>query len=126
MEPTAGLVLGVALITLSALIHGIRQLTSGGRVDRNSAVGIRTRATQASDSAWAAGHLAAGPWLLATALTGYAAGLLAIVLAGIAQTAGGSGVTAFIIASAGLASVVVLLLISTSHANVAARSALQR
>ena len=35
-----------------------------GRLTRNWFVGIRTRATLASDEAWRAGHRAGGPWII--------------------------------------------------------------
>lgn len=36
---------------------------------RNRALGIRTRATLASDEAWTRGHKASSPWVTSTAIT---------------------------------------------------------
>lgn len=54
----------------------LAQLAGGGAIQRNGAIGIRTRATLSSDEAWKAGHLAArGPALIA---------VVALVVAGTA------------------------------------------
>ncbi len=45
---------------------------------RNGRLGLRTPATLASDEAWAAGHRAAGPWLVAAGLGPAIAGVLAL------------------------------------------------
>lgn len=69
------------IASVSGLAHYIEHASANGSLDRNSAVGLRTRVTKSSDSAWEAGHKAAGPWLLACAYTGYISIALAIVSA---------------------------------------------
>lgn len=76
-----GLLLGVGLAAIAAVIHLVSRSAVRGDLDRNGAVGIRTRATRASDLAWRSGHQAAAPWLLAASVTGYGVGLLAVVAA---------------------------------------------
>lgn len=53
---------------------GVRALA--GRLDRRRGLGLRTPRTLASDRAWEAGHRAAGPWLVAAALSVGVPGLL--------------------------------------------------
>ena len=58
----------VAVLTAAALVQFT--LTRSGSLDRNALIGIRTSATLSSDAAWKAGHQAAQPALLTTAVTG--------------------------------------------------------
>ncbi|MEU6056773.1 SdpI family protein [Streptomyces sp. NPDC047097] len=77
MDPIAGWVLGAGLMTLGALVRYVTSQAASGSIRRNSAVGIRTKATMSSDRAWAAAHAAASPMLTATYLTAYAMGVIA-------------------------------------------------
>lgn len=63
------LVLGICVV--AGIAHYIRIATQRRILDRNAALGIRTRATSRSDAAWHTGHVAASPWLLTAAITGY-------------------------------------------------------
>ena len=122
MDPVGGLSLGVGLIFLSLIIHFVRNETVSGKLDRNAAIGIRTKATRSSDSAWLAGHRAAGPWLLVTAITGYVAGLTAIVISVTLMVAGGENPATMIVPLAGYVAVVVLLITAASKADSSAKS----
>lgn len=54
-----GLIGGLSLILLGAVIAGVTAAAARGRIGRNGAVGIRTSATLTSERAWTAGHRAA-------------------------------------------------------------------
>ena len=68
MPPGAGFVLGPVLIVAGLSIAWLAVRAWRGDLPRNSLAGIRTPATMASDAAWARGHRAGGPWLLASSL----------------------------------------------------------
>ncbi|GAA4891196.1 SdpI family protein [Streptomonospora salina] len=68
----------VGLAQTSGIAHFIMYATANGSLARNSAIGLRTRATTSSDAAWDASHAAAAPWLRACAYSGYAAGALTV------------------------------------------------
>ena len=123
MDPQGAIVAAVGLLCMSGMLHLVRNATVNGHLDRNSAIGIRTKATQRSDTAWSAGHRAAAPWILVTALTGYAGGLTALVLSVALLATDAQSPVALAIALAGYGVVIVLLVVSTGKANTAARAA---
>ncbi|MCA1185304.1 MULTISPECIES: SdpI family protein [unclassified Saccharopolyspora] len=124
MPDAAALALyAVTLVFTGWAMHLIQRLSSRGTLRRNHFVGIRTRATQASDAAWAAGHRAAEPRLLQAARTGYAAGLLTAVIT-IAHVQGVLPLPVALVApNAGLVLLLVFALHGTVLANRAARAA---
>ncbi len=103
------------------LLHVLSGPLTRGELDRNSALGIRTRATKASDEAWHDGHRAAGPWLRASMIAGYAFALAACVVAVALLTAGRQSGAPMVIAFLGYVVVVALLGVATVKANAAAR-----
>ena len=63
------------LFLLAAVLGAVARFIGAGQLGRNQTIGIRTRATMASDEAWTRGHEAALPWMRAAATGGLAAGL---------------------------------------------------
>ena len=72
-----------SLVGLSLLLGWTSHASSSGGLERNSVIGIRTKATMASDEAWRAGHRAAASTVGLAAwtcgLAGLACGVLTIV-----------------------------------------------
>lgn len=54
-----GTVVGLLLVAAGAVVIVVARRAASGKIPRNRLAGIRTRATLASDQAWAAGHRAA-------------------------------------------------------------------
>jgi len=122
MDPVGGLVSGIGLVFLSGVLHVVTTQASKRSLDRNSAIGIRTKATQLSDSAWLAGHRAARPWIQVTAITGYDAATTAIILSLASMAAKRESPVALIVSLAGYVAVITLLIVATGKANTAARA----
>ncbi|WP_431695963.1 SdpI family protein [Kocuria rhizophila] len=74
----------VSSLVVIAILYGVTRAGATGGMGRNSAVGIRTRATKRSDAAWQAGHAAALPVvrILCLALLVLDVGCGALVLLG--------------------------------------------
>lgn len=124
LAPLLSAAVGIAAV--SGVAHHIRNATMTGSLEKNSAVGLRTRVTKSSDVAWEAGHKAAAPWLLACAYTGYFSSALTIVFAVLAAVGGFSGVGVMIIPAAGFVAVVVILISATVIAHRSGKEAIQR
>lgn len=84
---------------------------------RNDLMGIRTRATKASDSAWYAGHRAAAPLMWATAVAALMCAVVAVVLAAMAGSDAAIGTVTIL----GYVLVTVLMLAAAAAASRAAR-----
>jgi hypothetical protein len=117
-EYVALTILLLTLVFLPTVCLFVTRQAAEGLISRNVAAGIRTRHTQASDEAWAAGHRAALPALrkmMPVAGIGMIAALVAQVLVG--------GQAGPLIAFAALIAQTVVLFRSTALANAAARTA---
>ncbi|URM91147.1 SdpI family protein [Streptomyces sp. MRC013] len=121
-DPVAGFIFGLGLMALGVVIHYVKSKVASGGIQRNSVIGIRTKATMSSDSAWQAGHAAAAPMLTATFLTAYAMGVISSAL-GLTSTLGDAeNPPVMVIAPGGLVVVLALLVIAAIKANSAARA----
>ncbi|MFI2241196.1 SdpI family protein [Streptomyces chrestomyceticus] len=123
MDPVAGLAFGVGLIMLGMVIHYIKNQVASGSIRRNSAIGIRTKATMSSDSAWEAGHASASPMLTVTYLTAYAVGAVTLALSLALSLNDSRNPAVIIIPLIGTGLVLALLTAATVKANSAARTA---
>ncbi|MFD0356811.1 SdpI family protein [Streptomyces sp. NPDC127110] len=123
MDPTAGFGFAAGLVAMGAVVHYMRNQVASGAIGRNSAVGIRTRATMASDGAWRAGHAAAAPMLTVAFLTAYAAAATSLALAAASASTGSGSPAAVIVPAAGTVAFLALLVTAAIKANSAARAA---
>lgn len=73
------LILAVTLLGAGAVQIWVARATASGRLGRNVAAGIRTRATMASDEAWLAAHRAARSPMETAGWCTVAAGLLGLL-----------------------------------------------
>lgn len=73
-------VVGVALAVAGLVILLVGKLANDGRIGRNHLLGIRTKATMASNDAWRAAHEAAWPSLFWAGITATVIGLFLAAL----------------------------------------------
>ena len=66
-------------LLISLLTMWMVKAISNGSLERNQMVGIRTKATLASDGAWDVAHKAAIPYMNAVAIIGFAGATLALL-----------------------------------------------
>ena len=111
------------LLMSGIMFHIVYSAVRSQDLSRNRALGIRTRATLASDAAWREGHRVAGPYVLAAALSAYTSAALCVA---VATTTGGAGLLVGVSTGIGYLSVLVLLVIAGRVADGAARSVLDR
>lgn len=116
MNAFSGVAAGFFLIAVT--FGFIRQAMKSESFGRNRAIGIRTRATLASDDAWSRGHKASAPWVLATAIAAAVFGLATLTLgfAGVDE----SSVAVVIVIFGGFASVLACVIVCAVVANRAA------
>ncbi|WP_405977639.1 SdpI family protein [Streptomyces sp. NBC_00158] len=123
MDPTAGFGFAAGLVAMGGVVHYMKNQVASGAIRRNSAVGIRTGATMASDGAWQAGHAAAAPLLTCAFLTAYATAVISLALALALALADSGSPAAVIVPAAGTIAFLALLVAATVKANAAARAA---
>lgn len=70
----------VGTLVMCALASWMVKATQNGTLERNELVGIRTKATLASDEGWKAGHEAAIPALKAANITGLVGSVAAVII----------------------------------------------
>lgn len=122
MEAIGGFVsFALGMLFLAGMIHYTRSAAMRGDLERNVGIGIKTKVTRSSDAAWKAGHLAAGPWLMAAAWTGYLGGSVTAVLAFVQALSETVFPLALVIPGAALVAMVVLLVLGANRANQAGR-----
>lgn len=114
--------LAIGLLSLAAVTHTVRNQTLAGTLGRNHAIGIRTKATMASDAAWWAGHRAAAPWMLAAARTGYTTAAVTTALIAAQLALGETYPLALVVPGGGFTAVLAAALLATRKANRAARA----
>ncbi|WP_433546063.1 SdpI family protein [Streptomyces sp. CA-294286] len=120
----AGLfIFGAGLLWTGATVHLVKNHVAKGGLGRNAAIGIRTRATTSSDTAWEAGHAAAAPLLTATCRTAYAAGALTWVSVLVLVLSDSGTPVVVALPAGGTVAVLVLLSAAARRANAAARAA---
>ena len=61
---------GLAVLVTTVVASGLMLVLMRTGLERNDLIGLRTRATKASDESWRVGHAAARPVLGAVAVTG--------------------------------------------------------
>ena len=118
----AAVVVVSALLALTALLGAVTAAVRGGHLDRNHAVGIKTRHTLHCEQCWSTGHRASLPHLQRAVRVGLVAaavsGGLALALRG---QSWGEGV-AMVGAGAGYLALIALTLRSAIVADRAART----
>lgn len=97
-------VTGIAMIFAGLTVIWTARKAAAGRLERNWAMGLRTKRLMASDEAWETGHRAAAPMLVAAGLVSIVAGALAIP-----QPDDGAAGTAIVLTGAGLLLIMVFL-----------------
>ncbi|MCD9198348.1 SdpI family protein [Aeromicrobium wangtongii] len=105
-----------SLVAVSLLLGWLAQASARDGLDRNALIGIRTKATMASDEAWYAGHRAAVSAVRAAAWICAAAGLVAGVLAIVGTR------LAVVVVIAGYAALLGLMTLAAIRAGRAARA----
>lgn len=120
---TGALLVIAAGFFLAAVIFGsMSRVIKSESFGRNRALGIRTRATLASDAAWARGHTASAPWILSSAIAAAAFGVAVMSLGFLGVEP--SNVAVVVLTLGGFAVVFACLIIGTSVANRAAKTEL--
>lgn len=119
---SGALFLCASLLSVSFLVLLLQRQIAAGTLERNSGMGLRTKATKTSDAAWTTGHLAAAPALLTSAVTGGVAGLVGGTWAATLLASSSSSPAALIVAGCGYVAFLGLLSFATAKADRAARS----
>lgn len=115
---------GFGLVVIALFMWLTARLSKRGELHLNDSLGLRTKDTKRSESAWVSGHHAAEPGLTVAAIISVAAALLAIVVAVVlGPDKSSTNVATLVAIMLGYAVVVGLLLRAVHYANQAARAA---
>ena len=114
LTSTLPFIAGLVILTLMTTV--LAPQMKSGKLQRNSAIGIKTRYTQANDQAWKQGHLQAAPWVQTASWTGWTILIAVTILCLVDQVAVAFGITGL-----GYVICIGLLLISGKQANVVAK-----
>ncbi|KUM31068.1 hypothetical protein AQ436_16230 [Arthrobacter sp. EpRS66] len=114
LTSTLPFIAGLVIITFMTTVMAPQM--KSGKLQRNSAIGIKTRHTQSSDQAWEQGHLSAAPWVQSASWTGWTLLIAVTILCLVDRVAMAFGITAL-----GYVLCIGLLLISGRQANIAAK-----
>ena len=95
---------GIAMIFAGLAVIWTARKAAAGKLERDWAMGLRTKALMASDEAWETGHRAAAPMLIGAGVVSVVAGAVAIP-----QPDDGLAGTAIVLTGAGLLLVMVFL-----------------
>lgn len=118
-------VTGVAGLLIVALVLGmVAGMSRHGTLPPNGTIGLRTRATRASDAAWYAGHRAAARWLkLAVWICLFCAALVMATAILLPTTSEAGDLPVFVVLLASYAFLVAGVVVAVRAANRAARRA---
>ncbi len=122
VDPSGGLSFGIGLVLTGVVVQLVGRGAASGSIERNSVTGIRTKATQSSDDAWRAGHVAAAPWLSASAVIAGGSGVVTLMLAIALLATGRENPAVLAVPIVGVVVMLGLLVLSTVKANAAARA----
>jgi uncharacterized membrane protein len=111
----------VGLLLIGALFIIFFFAMRGEGLSRNRAVGIRTKATLASDAAWQRGHNAAAPWVLSAGVLSVVMGFGALALTLASGEEGPASAVQGIYVTAAFLTVIVVILVAARVANNAAQ-----
>jgi len=70
---------GIAMMLGGAALVAVGAVGRSGKLTRQSIVGLRTKATLASDDAWKAAHEAAASWVIAAGAVLFAGGVVVML-----------------------------------------------
>lgn len=73
------MIAGIAIVVGGIALVVLGVTARAGKLTRQSAIGLRTKATMASDEAWNAAHAASAPWVIAAGAVLVAGGVLAML-----------------------------------------------
>ncbi|MBZ4319754.1 SdpI family protein [Streptomyces huiliensis] len=105
------------------MIHYVKSQVASGNIERNSMIGIRTKATMSSDDAWKAGHASASPLLMVAYLTAYSVGAVSLAISLALSLSDAENPAVIIVPLVGIVVVLALLATAAGRANSAARAA---
>lgn len=122
MDPTPIVIGAVGLVIAGLAAYFVTKSASGGGIEVNSAIGIRTKLSQSSPQAWAAAHRAALPFTLVACLLAIAVSVISVTAVILANTAGVSPVVPVVATVGGYVGFLVVMFLGTRAGNEAVKS----